>query len=139
MSCILDISFLATDALISVYIITDLFYIYRYASERDEGKNADKDGDVWEGSVLRNEPKEKRRRILYFSWCNDAAIFQSYRMLSFSPWVMECLNLPPNQRHSFSGLFFLALLPPNVRVLLFSTLFYISLSLSLTHAKSVCM
>ena len=93
------------------FLILIYLYCCRYAANRSDDE---RDGDVWDGTVLKDEPKATRRVVIYLSGCNDAAVFQSYRQLSFSPWVFECLNFPPHQRHSFSGLFFLALLPPSV-------------------------
>ena len=65
--------------------------------------------------MLKNIPLQERAVTLFFGWCNDAAVFKRFKEESFSPWVMECLNIDPKNRYTFACLFFVALLPPSVK------------------------
>jgi len=86
--------------------------MYRWASTRESNV---RDGDVWEGTVLRQVPLLERLTTIFFGWCNDAAVFKRFKEESFSPWVMECFNIAPEHRYTFACLFFVALLPPSVK------------------------
>lgn len=73
------------------------------------------DGDVWSGRFLRTVSREIRKRVLFFSWSNDAAVFQSSLNKSFSPLVAALLNAPPHLRHRFGLMFLMGMLPPSVK------------------------
>jgi len=92
--------------------IIDVLCVYRWASTRREDTA---DGDVWDGSVMKKVPPLERKSTLFFGWCNDAAVFKRFKEESYSPWVMECFNIAPEHRYTFSCLFFIALLPQSVQ------------------------
>ena len=85
--------------------------MYRWASTRS---NDTHDGDSWDGKQLRNVTLKDRETVLFFSWCNDGAVFKHFIKESSSPWVMECLNISPKHRYTFGALFFVAMLPKSI-------------------------
>jgi hypothetical protein len=87
-------------------------FLYRWASKRSVHT---KDGDVWDGKVMKKVSLEERVFTIFFGWCNDAAVFKRFKEESFSPWVMECFNIAPEHRYTFACLFFVALLPQSVK------------------------
>lgn len=96
-----------------VYVRTpELHTECRWASTRPDDT---RDGDVWDGTQLRNVPRSERRTTMYFGWCNDASVFKKFKEENRSPWMMECFNVPPQHRYTFACLFFVALLPPSVK------------------------
>lgn len=65
--------------------------------------------------MLKDIPQEEKKTTLYFSGCNDAAVFKVLKEENLSPLVFECLNIDPKNRSTFCCLFFVALFPPQVK------------------------
>lgn len=86
--------------------------MHRWASTRRADTH---DGDSWDGTKLKNVSAVERQTTLFFSWCNDGAVFKQFIKESCSPWVMECLSISPKHRYTFGALFFVAMLPQSIQ------------------------
>ena len=70
---------------------------FEYAVSRKSG-----DGDVWDGSMMRDIPMSQRLCVLEFSLSSDGTGFFARGNQSWGPITAVCLNLPPALRGKFA-------------------------------------
>jgi hypothetical protein len=99
--------------LISVYF-TCFSYILsvRYASYRPANTL---DGDIWDGSVLKDLTKLQRLSTAYLGTCSDGAVFRNWLGTSYTPVCAQLFNLHVSVRRTFAGLFLIAVFPPKTK------------------------
>ena len=91
------------------YIFTVFF---RYASYRPANTL---DGDIWDGSVLKDLTKLQRLSTAYLGTCSDGAVFRNWLGTSYTPVCAQLFNLHVSVRRTFAGLFLIAVFPPKTK------------------------
>jgi hypothetical protein len=66
-------------------------------------RQTDRDGDCWDGSLLRKWTEEDKTNTLPITLSSDAAVLQQWNKRSFTPIVGQLLSLPPHLRMTFHG------------------------------------
>lgn len=92
------------DRLRRMYRVKAIAKALQYACDYKRG-----DGDLWEGSLFSKIPVERRADTLYLVSCTDGAVVETWKNVSYTPWLCAIANLPPQVRQSSTGLLLLAL------------------------------
>jgi hypothetical protein len=93
-----------------IYEVPALARAMRYPLNREEG-----DGDVWDGTLLKQWTEDMMLKIIPLAFSSDASVLQVWKQLSFTPCVGQLLSFPPHLRQSSLGYILMAVLPPKVK------------------------
>jgi hypothetical protein len=72
------------------------------------------DGDTWDARLLRDLTLEQLSSLMCLGLHTDGTVFDTGKQKSYTPVVLQWLNLPPGVRQSFGGLLLLGVFPPKV-------------------------
>ena len=74
-----------------------------------------KDGDIWDGDVLREWTVEKRLSTIAILGCTDGVVVQNTTSTSFTPYIGQWLNHHPTHRNSYGGLLKFGIFPQGIK------------------------